>query len=227
MTSVLAWTPSYRIIPSRYPFVGIFDRIASPGEIPALLRVEGLTNDRVRDALGELSLVRPEDRISGPGTTPVMAAFTHAVPGRFNDDSFGVYYAARAEATAIAESVYRRARFLAATNEPTLEVEMREYAADVTGAFDDLRRRRRSSPLLDPNSYDASQRYGRKRYEANRVDGIVYPSVRERGGECVAAFRPRCIGHCRPLRHFGYVWDGARIARVYEKTLLEAATTSS
>ena len=48
-------------------------------------------------------------------------------------------------------------------------------------------------------------------------DGIVYQSVRRDGGECAAVFRPRLLSNCRQERHLCYVWDGARIATVYEK----------
>ena len=93
----VSWTPSWRIVPSRFPPVGLFDRIASPGDLEALFELEGLTNPRLRQELGELSLVPPGRRISGPGTTPIMAAFTHPSPqgSRFSDGSYGVFYAGK------------------------------------------------------------------------------------------------------------------------------------
>ncbi|ADM10816.1 hypothetical protein PB2503_00245 [Parvularcula bermudensis HTCC2503] len=42
-------------------------------------------------------------------------------------------------------------------------------------------------------------------------DGIVYPSVRNPGGECFAAFWPDVMGVPVQARHFGYHWDGERI----------------
>src|SRR5690606_22607554 len=95
------WQPSWRIVPSRFPPVGLFDRIASPDDLDALFELEGMTNPRLRQELGELSLVPAERRISGPGTTPIMAAFTHPSPdgSRFSDGSWGVYYAARERET--------------------------------------------------------------------------------------------------------------------------------
>jgi hypothetical protein len=63
--------PCWRIIPSRFPPIGLFDR----------------------EEAGNLTLVPLEDRVSGPGTTPIMAAFTHLNPegSRFSGGSFGVY----------------------------------------------------------------------------------------------------------------------------------------
>ena len=70
------WAPCYRIIPSRFPPVGLFDKVADPADLEAVFLVEAMTNDRLRDEAGDLSLVPPEDRVAGPGTTPIMAAFT-------------------------------------------------------------------------------------------------------------------------------------------------------
>src|SRR5437660_11568940 len=87
------WRPSHRLVPSRFPPIGLFDRVARPEDLDAVFAVEAMTNDRVRDETGQLALVPPDDRVSGPGTTPIMAAFTHLNPegSRFSDGSFGVY----------------------------------------------------------------------------------------------------------------------------------------
>lgn len=76
----IEWRPCYRIVPSRFPPVGLFDAVADPDDLEAVFQVEAMTNDRLRDEVGEISLVPPEDRVSGPGTTPIMAAFTHLKP---------------------------------------------------------------------------------------------------------------------------------------------------
>ena len=44
--------------------------------------------------------------------------------------------------------------------------------------------------------------------------GIVYPSVRDPGGECVAVMRTPVLAPAVQGRHFGYIWDGARITDV-------------
>ncbi len=153
---------AFRIVPSRFPPVGTWDRIAAPGDFDALAEVEGLTNPRIRDALGVLATV-PRDRwVSGPGTTPVMAAFTHLNPegSRFSDGTYGVFYAAKEVETAIRETVYHRERFLARTQEPAQRIQMRRYVTSIKRAFHDIRG---GQPALhDPNSYVASQLFARK-----------------------------------------------------------------
>jgi RES domain len=214
----VSWKPSYRIVPNRYPTVTLFDRVADPADFDALYALEALTNDRLRDELGEVSLVPPAERITGPGTTPIMAAFTHLNPqgSRFSDGSFGIYYAARKLDTAIAETRYHRERFLRATNESPIDLEMRTYLADIKGKLTDIRQRRDLRSLYDPDSYAASQPFGKRQRETG-VDGIVYDSVRHGGGQCVATFRPKVIAPCVQGPHLIYAWDGTRIREVYEK----------
>ena len=78
---------AHRIVPSRFPTVGPWDRIADPADFEVLAEVEALTNPRIREELGVLALTPPERRVTGPGTTPIMAAFTHLNPegSRFSD----------------------------------------------------------------------------------------------------------------------------------------------
>src|SRR5207248_10187404 len=99
------WRPSHRIVPSRFPPVGLFDRVAAPEDLETVFALEVMTNDRLREEAGELSLVAKEDRISGPGTTPIMAAVTHLSPQgrRVSGGSFGVYYCAQKVETGLAE----------------------------------------------------------------------------------------------------------------------------
>jgi hypothetical protein len=213
----VAWRPAYRIIDSRYPFIGIYDRVADPADLDDIVAIEALTNERILDEAGVLTLVRPEDRVTGAGTTPIMAAFTHTRPSRFSDGTIGVYYAARRRETAVAEVRHHKARFLAATHEPSIDLDMRLYAADVAGDFDDLREHVSDHSIFDPASYAVSQRYALKLRAANVADGIVYHSFRDPApdAECIAVFRPRVITNCTTVAYLGFRWDGRRIAEVY------------
>jgi hypothetical protein len=218
--SRIRWVPSYRLVPSRFPPVGLFDRVARPEDLDFVLAAEQLTNDRLRDEVGELRLVPPEERVSGPGTTPIMAAFTHLNPegSRFSDGTYGVYYAARDMHTAIAETAYHRARFLARTAEPPGEIDMRTYLADIRAELVDLRGYGRRKPdLMNPDSYAASQTFAKARREEG-AGGIVFDSVRREGGLCVGVFRPKLVAPCRQGPHVCYLWDGESIVGWYEKS---------
>ena len=47
--------------------------------------------------------------------------------------------------------------------------------------------------------------------------GIVYRSIRNPGGECIAALRPPAVTIPRQGPHLAYVWNGSAITGVYEK----------
>lgn len=219
----IRWTRAWRIVPSRFPPVGVFDDIADPADLDAVYAVEGLTNPRLREAMGELSMVPPGRRISGPGTTPVMAAFTHLNPegSRFSDGGYGVFYAGHSVATAVEETVYHRERFLRATREPPIDLQMRCYRMAVHGVLHDLRGG--WPEAHDADSYTASQALARRLRETGS-EGIVYDSVRHRGGTCVALFYPDLASPCTQAQHLIYRWDGTRIAAVLEVTAVTRVT---
>jgi hypothetical protein len=217
--SAVRWLPCYRIIPSRFPPINLFERVTDPADLETVLDIESMTNDRLRDEVGVLSLVPAEDRISGPGTSPIMATFTHLPPygSRFTDGSFGVFYAGRTLDTAIAETKHHREAFLRATSEPRIELDMRVYAVDLDAVLHDIRGMRDTMPgIYDPDGYAASQALATE-VRNSGSSGLAYDSVRKPGGECVAIFKPRVLSNCRQERHLTYVWDGSSISTIYEK----------
>jgi hypothetical protein len=212
------FAPCHRIVASRLPTIHLFERVADPADWDALYRLESITNPRIRNEVGELSLVPVADAVSGPNASVVMAPFTHLSPQgtRFTDGHFGAYYAAESIDTAISETRFHRENFLRATSQPPMELEMRCYLADVACELHDLRTRRAQMPdVYDPSSYVASQKLGRS-LRAAGSNGIAFDSVRRYGGECVAIFRPRLVQNVRQSVHLRYAWDGGAIAHVYE-----------
>jgi hypothetical protein len=212
------FTPCHRIVASRMPTIHLFERVADPADWDALYKLESMTNPRIRNEIGELSLVPVGDRVSGPNASVVMAPFTHLSPQgtRFTDGHYGAYYAAESLDTAIAETRFHRENFLRATSQPPMELEMRCYLADVACDLHELRGRRAELPdVYDPASYVASQKLGRLLRDAGS-NGIAFDSVRRAGGQCVAIFRPRLVQNVRQSVHLRYAWDGNSIASVYE-----------
>ncbi len=216
--SELDWDHQYRIVSSEFPPINFFETLVDPGLMDELFHIEALTNDRLRDEAGEITLVNPLDRVSGPGSSPVMAAFTHiGVESRFSDGGFGVYYAARSLETAIEETKFHRARFLSDTREHAGEIDMRVYVGEVAQPFHNIRGTEYTY-LHGPDDWRPSQAFGSE-MRAALSWGIVYRSVRDPGGECIAALRPPAVTIPRQGPHL--VWDGARIVGVYEKTLIQ------
>ena len=187
----------------------------------AVFYLEGLTNDRLRDEVGNLSLVPKEDRITGQGASIVMASFTHCSihrPSRFSNGEYGVYYAAKELETAVKETIFHRERFLNFTNEPSCKITMRVYKSkNITKPLVDIRGNSyQSLKNPDPESYAEPQEIGRQLKLSNSW-GMVYHSVRHKGGECVAILRPPAVPlPLIQMKHLEYVWNGQKITHVLE-----------
>jgi hypothetical protein len=211
------WQAACRIVPTRYPSINLYDRVADEADFDALYALEAMSNDRLRDELGRIELVPKSERVFGPGSGPIMAAFTHLNPlgSRFSDGSYGVFYAARERATAVAETAYHHGRFLAATKQAPMHLPMRLYQVEIDAKLHDLRPAGHDAEH-DPQSYAASQALGRK-LKGSGSAGIVYRSVRRAGGYCAGLFTPRGAKACKHAAYLLYAWDGERFADIYEK----------
>ena len=214
----VAWRPAHRLIRSLYPPVWLFEDIADPADWDFIATVEAKTNPRVRDQIGDLSLVPVERRVAGPTASLVMAAFTHASrdrTSRFSDGSYGVWYCGDRLDVGVAETAYHFERFMRATAEPPTKAQYRELLADVDAAAWDLRRD--AGPgVLDPKDWTAGQALGRAARGAD-ADAIVYPSVRFPAGQACAVLRPdRVRLPVRQGRHLLYRWNGERMDRWFD-----------
>jgi hypothetical protein len=212
-TARVRWAEAFRAINSRYPPVDVFEHVADPADWDTLLRIEEMTNPRLREAWGEIARVPLDERPSGAGASWIMAAFTHVGwASRFSDGSYGVYYAARALETAVRETAYHFGRFLAATSEPRgTEIELRVLVSKrVEQRFHDVRA---GHPELHrPDDYRPSQAFAAP-LRAAGSNGIVYDSVRHAGGTCLAVFRPKAIPCPKQGAHLRYHFDGKRVDR--------------
>jgi len=200
--------PVYRVILSRYPQIDLFERVSSPQDWEVLYTVESLTNPRLRDEVGDIRLVTPEDRVYGDGASWIMAAFTHPPVdgrgGRFNRN-FGIYYCATDEAVAIAESSFHRARFLRESRIEQTTQDMRVIRAHLGLVTLHDVRHLVGDTIYDPNDYGEGQQFGYALRDANSF-GVHYQSVRA-DGECYGVLRPKALSdaiHWRYLRyHYG------------------------
>ena len=205
------WDKAWRLINSAFPPISVFEDTLDPADLELAYALEGLTNDRLRDEAGLLARVRPEDRLSGQGSTPVMAAFTHiGRASRFTDGSYGVYYCASSLEAAIAETCFHQEQFWRATREASIEITLRTYINKVCRPMLDVR----AEPSLhkpSPATYGIPQAFARPLREEGAW-GLLYNSVRLEGHECVAAFRPPALTLPVQGPHFRYVWDDKKQA---------------
>ena len=224
--SRLAWAHSQRIISTRFPNVALFEGVAKPDDWDDLQRLANLTNPRIQQTTDGWGMLRKEDCAHGEGADLIMAPFAYLRPGgsRFADDTHGAYYAARELNTAIDETVFHTEKFARESRLPPIAFEKQVLDARISGSFHDLRRALPDKKILSPDSYTASQAFALKLRAEENSNGIVYPSVRSAGGECIAVFLPRLISNCRRTRHLAYLWDGVRITGVQERSMIRDLT---
>lgn len=218
---------THRLIPSRFPTLGVFDDIAADEEeLRAAFELEALTNDRVTAAQRLRAIPGGEVPVGGAGASLVMSAFLHADPqgGRFNDGRLGAWYACTEIATAIEETVHHQERRLRASagGFPN-RIQMRELVAAVDAEMLDIRGQQDARPeLYLPDDYSASQAFAAARrwpFAPSAETGIVYDSRRRQGGTNVCVFRPAAV--TLPVlqgAHYEYVWDSRGALSVLELT---------
>lgn len=216
------WARYVRLIASAFPPIDLFEDIADPADWDLLELATERTNARSAETVGKLDLVPPARRVGGPGASYVMAPFVHVSPdhpGRFHDGTFGAFYAADTLETAVAEKAFHAARFAAATRQaPGWLADWRELVGTLDADLVDLRGDGFGALLHpDPERYGAAQAFARTVRAAGHA-GILYPSVRQPGGACFAAFWPDVPAVPVVGRHFTYHWDGARVDLIREAT---------
>ncbi len=200
------WDRAYRIVNSAFPPISVFEDTLDPADLEVAFSIESLTNDRLCEEAGQIQRVPAQDRLSGPGSTPIMAAFTHiGRASRFTDGSFGVYYCANAIEAAIAETRHHQAAFWRATAQDSIEVTLRTYVNRVVKPMVDVRHRQELH-APEAASYPVSQAFATQQREA-QAWGLLYRSVRSPGHECVAALRPPALSLTSQGPHLRYRWD--------------------
>ncbi|TAZ71090.1 RES domain-containing protein (plasmid) [Rhizobium ruizarguesonis] len=195
--------PSYRLIPSQFPPIGLFETVTRTADLEAVMELVGWTNDRlVADRIQRL----PEAQwVYGVANASiVMAAFLHVAPGgmRFNGPDLGAWYAADDLRTAAAEVGHHLRREAVARGVATMARTYRSYAATLFGQYLDIRGEQTLRPdVYDGTSYAASQALGEE-VRSSGGAGILYNSVRLRGGVAIVAHRPRNIRDVVQADHF-------------------------
>lgn len=213
----------FRLIPSKYPPINLYEDVAEPEQLEAVFAVEALTNPRLSEEVGNFSQVPADERLVGiPHCSYIMAAFTHINPdgGRFNTADFGGYYAAPDVNTAIKETVHHMERVMGYTQEPAQDIQMRCIDAWFSAELTDLTAQTYlDSDLYHPTNYSHSQALGTE-LKTEKGDGIVYQSVRHQGHDCYVLFKPNLVSKVCQTRHYTYKWNGVSVNSVLEMSLI-------
>jgi hypothetical protein len=204
---------THRLIPSQYSEPGSVLGLIAEDEahLKDLFDLDHATNDRLLAENQRAAGIGVQELVFGvPHYRMVNAAFTHPHPfgSRFNGPERGAWYAGFELRTAQAEVAFHKSVQLAEIGVLHEEVTYDDYQADVSAPLHDLRAAGATfSNCLAPDSYVASQLLAARLLAAGSL-GVIYPSVRRRGGTCVGLFRPALVTHLRKGTTWRFRWKG-------------------
>lgn len=216
--SVVRRMDTHRLIPSAFsrPESVLSDLAEDEPHLRDLFDLDIATNDRVLAENGLRPGIGVEELVFGvPYFRIVNAAFTHAHPlgSRFNGPDRGAWYAAFELRTAQEEVAFHKTAEYAEIGRFEDRVTYDEYLADFSAPLHDLRHDERFAACLSPTSYVDAQALAARLLDVGSL-GVVYPSVRRRGGTCLAAFRPPLVNNVRLGATFAFEWSGGPTPRI-------------
>lgn len=206
---VSAPRPTFRLVPSQFPPIGLFDTVATAADAAAVMELAGWTNDRlVAERINRL----PRDQwvYGRANASIVMASFLHVAPGgmRFNGPDLGAWYASATIVTAAAEVGHHLRREAAARARRSMQRTYRTYTATLAGDYLDIRGKQTEYPdAYAPSSHSGGQAIG-ERIRRSDLSGIVYDSLRHRSGHNVVGYRAAGITNVTQTDHFEISVDG-------------------
>jgi hypothetical protein len=192
---------THRLIPSAHDEDTALHRLTADSEdLTALFELEGATDERLLGEAGLLPGITIRELVFGLSYSHIVdAAFTHAKPFgiRFNGPERGAWYAGFSLETAGIEVAFHKSEELREINWQEKETFLyADFLADFRGEFHDIREDSGFAKCLNPTSYAASQKLARELLDEGSA-GVVYPSVRNNMGTCIACFRPAMVNNVR------------------------------
>jgi hypothetical protein len=226
---VLATSPidrrdTHRLIPAQFADDGasVLTRLTSdPKTLEGIFELDNATNDRL---LAESRLspgIDERELVFGiPSYRVINAAFCHPNPtgARFNSPDRGAWYAGFELKTSQDEVAYHKQLWLKETGWDEEETaEYFDYLADFHADFHDLRSTTEHADCLSPTSYKASRTLAAQLLELGSA-GIVYPSVRRRGGTCIGCFRPVLVTNVRKGEIYEFVFPDSNTPPIIRRS---------
>jgi hypothetical protein len=211
---------THRLVPSKYAAESIaVETLPIRPKTVTDLRELGFATDARRKAeqgwdldigYGELLVGVKEAHI-------VNAAFCYTKPdgNRFSTSRRGAWYAGVELKTSQAEVAFHIQSFVKESRLPVpVTFDYQEFLANFSGDFSHLEPAEVASCLQPgpvPQCYAAGQALAKMLLD-DGSNGIIYPSVRNLGGTCVACFRPALVYNPRRGRKY-QLWVGAVVHR--------------
>ncbi|MGI4880730.1 MAG: RES family NAD+ phosphorylase [Janthinobacterium lividum] len=199
----------YTLIPSRFPTIKLYSRIAHDRE-DEIAELESMTNPRLRE----------KDRLTNglgivDASSPLLQNWNHAPfayhnpeGSRFFGPESAVLELAADLQTALAVSVRKRETFLARTDQPAIGCEMRVLSRRVNGHFLDL------TALGSEVEVDERIRLGQTAM-ARSMDGLLFRPPERPTGKCIVVTRGDVLARAVQGDHYKFSWAGGRIGNLY------------
>lgn len=199
------WPSSFRLIPSRFPPVQLYEPIAPEEDWDALKRIETMTNPRLRRARG---LLLPEDE-GKIDQNWLVAPFAYPDPERspYGDGSFGYSVVAESLHSALLIAVQRREAFLKSTAEGPTRLVMRVIKVPLKAQLADLAHIDVSDPALrvQINEQRAAKSYG-----------VLVKGPRGKHDRLAIILRPTAfVSPAMQAEHYCFLWNGERIHQLF------------
>jgi hypothetical protein len=195
-------------------------KLVDPADIADLEEIEGATSARLNAELRGADALNARELIVGVAHANfINAAFAYFRPkalNRFNGSGRGAWYSALATATCIAEVSYHMTRELAYVDDFNATVDYAEMFASFAGEFVDLRSAQPAPVCLNPDpavGYPAGNALASATV-ARGLNGVIHPSVRDKGGTCLVALLPHAVQSVSQGAVLRLAWRGSKTPTV-------------
>ena len=208
-----------RLIPSLYSpneDSVLVDVVHNPKYLQKVFDFDDATNDRLLIEGSEFDKIDETELVAGiPYASVINAAYTHSHKegNRFSVFNRNAWYAGLNVRTSQIEVIFHRTIELHEMRVYEHESTYDEYLADFRCQLHDLRGLSEADPILSPTSYVESQKLAEKLFGTGSL-GLIYSSVRDAQGTCIACFRPALVTNVRKgvTYRFGWVGQGNPVA---------------
>lgn len=203
---------AFRLIPSRFPPVNVYEGLIANDRQEELVAAENLTNPRLRSLDRFAAAARADGGADPRLQNWNLAPFAYGNPDGslfFGEDRPCLELALERQ-TALAVSVARRQSFMEATSEEPIGLDMRMLLTPVDGVFWDLR-----GVAIPPAGLQMKERRKLGARMPVEAQGILYRTPERPAGTGLAILTGHVLQRSQQTVHFRYMWDGRRIALLY------------
>lgn len=200
---------TFRLIPSRFPPVSVYEGLVANDRIDALVEIENLTNPRLQSQARIASMENKDPKTSARLQNWNLAPFAYGNPdgSTFFDSDRPCLEVAADRQTALAVSVAKRQRFLACTSEAPIGLDMRMFQTPLSGRFVDLR------GLSAEEIRDRGRELGKSVGED--VDGVLFHPIERPTATAISILNGSILEKTLQAVHYRYQWNGERISLLY------------